>query len=279
MNNNLRLGIAQMTSTPYYQDNIQKLQQFGQLASDTSCDLLALPEISGLIQNIEDETSIRPYPAKTDPFIGAACNCAAKYAIWIHIGSPPVRGVGKLLNQSILIDYKGNIRGRYNKIHLFDYFPDARNSFKESDRYESDLKAVAVRTPWGIWGMLICYDLRFPQIFQDYAKIGAKLIFVPSAFTVKTGQAHWHTLLQSRAIETNCWIAAAAQVGTHIGGRKTYGHSLIISPWGRITTDLGGDGTEFAAQTIDLNAVEIARRKIPTIHNSRNYTLRIDEEK
>lgn len=275
MQNSLRVGIAQMMSASRHDLNISSMKKLSQNAAKTHCDLLALPEVSGLMVD-SDSQSTKIYPENSDPFIEAACQCAKSYKIWLHIGSTPVRGSHKLLNQSILIDPNGVICCRYNKIHLFDHVPFGKEPFRESDRFEHGQQAVAVQTPWGLWGMLICYDLRFPQIFREYALQGVGLIFVPSAFTIHTGKAHWRALLRARAIENGCWIVASAQVGKHEIGRKTYGHSMIVSPWGRVVIDMGGEGTGFVAQTLNLGAVETARYSISSLQHGREYSMKIE---
>lgn len=277
MQNSLRIGMAQMMSASRHDTNISSIKKLSQNAAESNCDLLALPEVSGLMVHSDDQ-STTIFPENSDPFIEAACQCAKLNQIWLHIGSTPVRNSNKQFNQSVLIDSSGIIRCRYNKIHLFDYVPFDKEPFRESDRFEHGQQAVAVQTPWGLWGMLICYDLRFPQIFREYAMQGVGLIFVPSAFTVHTGKAHWRALLRARAIENGCWIAASAQVGKHEIGRKTYGHSMIVSPWGRVVIDMGGEGTGFVAQTVNLGAVETARNSISSLQHDREYSMKIENE-
>lgn len=270
----LRLGIAQITSSHKYEDNIKTLWQAGKAASTTGCDLLALPEVSGLMAaDIVSVASSNYHRAIDDPYIAAARGCAQTFDLWLHIGSTPVQGANKLLNHSVLIAPDGEIGCRYNKIHLFDYQPKDNQPLLESSRFSAGTEAVIGLTQWGIWGMSICYDIRFPQLFRDYAKLGARLIFVPSAFTIETGRAHWEPLLRARAIENGCWIVASAQVGCHSNGRQTYGHSMLVSPWGRIVMEFGGEGPEFAAQTINLGEVQAARNQINSIHHDRTYSI------
>ena len=271
----LRIGIAQTTSDCRRRTNIATLNRLGQAASDSGCDLLALPEVSGLMAKNGKETLDEAHAESDDPYIAAAQECAQSRGIWVHIGSTPVRGSARLLNLSVLIDSHGAVRCRYAKIHLFDHMPAGRGPFRESDRYEAGSEAAAVDTPWGLWGMSVCYDLRFPQLFRDLSQLGARLIFVPSAFTEATGRAHWRPMLRSRAIENGCWIAAPAQAGLHANGRRTFGHSILVSPWGRIAADLGGDGTGFAAQTLNLGEAGAARRQIASLRQGRPYSIRV----
>ncbi|MCY3879485.1 MAG: carbon-nitrogen hydrolase family protein [Rhodobacteraceae bacterium] len=271
----LRVGLAQLTSSDRYSDNITCLERSAAAAESTGCDLLALPEVAGIMP--AQKFDLSEITDGDDPFVNAARECATRRGIWIHIGSTLVRSGDRLRNHSLLIDRNGRIHARYDKLHLFDVHLEGGKPFRESDRYQPGSEAVAVHTPWGLCGMSICYDLRFPQLYRDYGQIGARVIFVPSAFTVPTGNAHWQPLLQTRAIENGCWIVAAAQVGIHPAGRRTYGHSMIVSPWGRVVVDLGGDGTGFAATTLDLGLVQSARRQLASLSHDRDYRMRIED--
>lgn len=267
----LRIGLAQMCSGTSHDGNIETVAKLAGEAASEGADLLALPEVAGLMNR--DAAAAREVVTTPDGdvFIQACQDISAKHGIWIHSGSTPVlAGDGRFLNQSVLIDAQGKLAGRYSKIHLFDADIGPR-SIRESKRFAAGEEAVAVETPWGIGGMTICYDLRFPQLFRDYAQAGASLIFVPSAFTVPTGEAHWEVLLRARAIETGAFIVAAAQAGTHADGRETWGHSLIVDPWGHVVVDLGRDAPQVSVVEIDLAAVGNARRQIPSLVNGRAY--------
>ena len=277
MQDTLRIGLAQMTSSDHWEQNIAALRRLAAAAAHEKCDMLALPEVSGLVTKVSADDWPSTYSEESDPFITAAQDCAAEHDIWIHLGSTPVPGGRKLRNRSALISGTGHILATYDKVHLFDFQLRGRKQFRESDRYSAGTEAVAVATPWGLWGMSICYDIRFPQLYRDYGKLGATVIFVPSAFTVPTGHAHWIPLLRARAIENGCWIVAAAQVGRHCDGRSTYGHSAIVSPWGRVVADLGGGGPGFAAATISLAEVAYARQQIASLTHERPFSMRIVE--
>ena len=191
--------------------------------------------------------------------------------MWVHIGSLPVRtdaNNDRLANRSIIIDDKGMIRARYDKIHLFDVELAGGEIWRESSVYNAGSESVAVETPLGLLGLTICYDLRFPDLFSAFAKARAAAIAVPAAFTVPTGKAHWHTLLRARAIEAQAFVIAAAQSGQHADGRSTFGHSLVVDPWGEVLLDMGeGEGLGFAE--IDLTRIADVRSQIPVHANRR----------
>jgi predicted amidohydrolase len=198
---------------------------------------------------------------------------AAELKIWLHIGSMPVRvAPDKIANRAYVLSPDGSIAATYDKIHMFDVDLPGGESYRESKNYRPGDKAVVASLPWGGLGIAICYDLRFPQIFRALAKSGAKFLAVPAAFTKVTGEAHWHTLLRARAIECQCFVFAAAQGGRHEHGRDTYGHSLIISPWGQILAEGGVQpGVIFA--DIDLQAIEDARSRVPSLGHDRPFTV------
>jgi len=212
--------------------------------------------------------------ADVDPFIAAAQEIAAQTGLWIHTGSTPVTGQGdRFRNHGSLIDPTGAITATYDKIHLFDVFLEGRPATGESGRYGAGDTAVLADTPWGPLGLSVCYDLRFPHLYRDYAKGGATLMLIPSAFTIPTGRAHWEVLLRARAIENGAYVVAAAQVGEHDDGRRTYGHSMIVSPWGEVLADLGPDAPGQVTLTLDMGAVASARRQIPSLANERPYRM------
>jgi len=217
-------------------------------------------------------------PHADDPFVAACRDAAARHGLWIHTGSTPVSGPDgpegrRFLNHADLIAPTGEIAASYDKIHLFDIFLDGKPATGESRRYAPGARAVMAETPWGPLGMTICYDLRFPQLFRDYAMAGATMLFVPSAFTVPTGQAHWETLLRARAIENGAFVIAPAQVGLHDDGRATYGHSMIVNPWGSILAELDGETPGLTIISLELGEVTAARRQIPSLRHGRPYTF------
>lgn len=272
MLDSIRMSLVQMTSTNRHEGNVGSLREIVSVADAEGCDLVALPEAAGMMNRQYAEALKLTSSEEDDPFICASRELATRFGIWIHVGSTPIQVEGKLLNHSALIDDSGAIRARYDKIHLFDIFLNGRASL-ESKRYDPGAEAVVVDTPWGPWGLSICYDLRFPNLYRDYANCGARVIFVPSAFTVPTGRAHWEPLLRARAIENGCWIVASAQVGKHDDGRTTHGHSLVVNPWGEVVADLGKDPPCQRTLDLDLSLVESLRQQIPSLQHDRPYRI------
>lgn len=228
--------------------------------------MLFTPEMSGLLDRDRERAASHVRHQNEDPVLRAVREAARKAEIWVHLGSLALEsGDGRLVNRGFVIDPAGEIRGRYDKIHLFDVDLPTGESWRESALYQAGDKAVLVKgTPVGSLGLTICYDLRFPALFAGLAEAGADVISVPAAFTVPTGKAHWEVLLRARAIEAGCFIVAAAQSGRHEDGRQTYGHSLLVDPWGEVLLDMGdGEGVGFAE--IDLTRVSEVRRRIPAL--------------
>lgn len=277
--NQLRVAVGQMCSAARHGPNIAVMQGFVRDAAAGGADLLCLPEVAGLMCRDREKAAEQITTAQADPFIAAARAAAAEQRIWIQAGSTPIRkqGCEKFRNHAVLIAPDGDVVAAYDKIHLFDIALEGQAPIGESTRFEAGDRAVLVDTPWGAWGMSICYDIRFGHLLRDYAKAGARLIFAPSAFTAPTGRAHWEVLLRARAIETGCFMVAAAQSGTHEDGRSTYGHSMVISPWGEVLCDAGTRAPQLVFCDIDLSRVEHARGQIPNLSNERSYQLsRID---
>lgn len=278
MQDTLRLAIAQMTSTNRHAGNIAWMQGAVAQAAGQGAQMIALPEASGLANKDRDDAITQVVAHSADPFVAACREAAAKHGLWIQTGSTPVKGPDgvdgpRFLNHGDMINPDGEIVAEYDKIHLFDVFLDGKPATGESRRYGPGSEAVMAQTPWGPAGMAICYDLRFPNLFRDYAQAGATLLFVPSAFTVPTGRAHWEVLLRARAIENGAFVIAAAQVGKHDDGRVTYGHSLVVNPWGEVLVDMGQDAPSITIVDLNLNEVAAARRQIPSLQNGRDYVF------
>ena len=239
-------------------------------AARGGASMLFTPEMSGLLDRDSQRASTSLRPEDEDPVL-AACRAAAKdNAMWLHLGSVAVLVEdGKVANRGFVIDRSGNIRARYDKIHLFDVDLPTGESWRESAVYQAGKGAVLVNgTPVGKLGLTICYDLRFPTLFARIAEANADIISVPAAFTVPTGRAHWHVLLRARAIEAGLFVIAAAQVGRHEDGRQTFGHSLVVDPWGEVLLDLGEDvGVGFA--DVDLARISDVRSRIPALNHRR----------
>jgi predicted amidohydrolase len=231
--------------------------------------MLFTPEMSGMLDRERERALGKVRAEEDDEVLASVRNAAAEAGIWVHLGSLALKGEGgKLVNRGFVIDGKGEIRARYDKIHLFDVDLPTGESWRESAMYEAGRGAVIVHdTPVGKLGLTICYDLRFPELFQRLSDAGADLISVPAAFTVPTGKAHWQVLLRARAIEAELFAVAAAQAGRHEDGRETYGHSLVADPWGEVLLEMGEEpGLAFAE--IDLNRIADVRSRIP-VHQHR----------
>lgn len=239
-------------------------------AAAGGAEMLFTPEMSGLLDR-DPERARRNVRAQEDDQVLAACReAAARNGIWLHIGSIAVAAEGgKFANRGFVVDSGGEIRASYDKIHLFDVDLPTGESWRESNVYRGGSEAVVVEgTPVGKLGLTICYDLRFPALFERLSEAGAQLISVPAAFTVPTGRAHWEVLLRARAIEAGVFVVAAAQFGKHEDGRETYGHSLLVDPWGQILVDMG-EQVGVAFGDVDLGKVADVRARIPAIDHRR----------
>jgi predicted amidohydrolase len=213
-------------------------------------------------------------PEEGNRALQAYADLAGELGIWLHIGSMAVATDGpRYANRAFLFKPNGEVAARYDKIHMFDVQIGAGQTYQESKRYAPGQKAVLADLPWARLGITICYDMRFPALYRALAKSGAEIIAVPSSFTVPTGKAHWHALLRARAIESQCFILAAAQAGHHECGRDTYGHSIAISPWGEILAEADGETVGFVTAKIDLEAVADARRRVPSLQNDRPFEV------
>jgi predicted amidohydrolase len=233
-------------------------------------EMLFTPEMTGLLDRDSARAAKVLRAQDEDEVLAAAKEAAAGQRIWVHLGSLAVLvDDGKIANRSFVIDREGNIRGTYDKLHLFDVDLPTGESWRESNTYSPGLGVTLVnRTPVGKLGLTICYDLRFPGLFAKLAESDADVIAVPSAFTVPTGKAHWHVLLRARAIEAGLFVVAAAQVGHHEDGRNTFGHSLVVDPWGEVLLDMGEEkGVGFA--DIDLKRISDVRSRIPALNHRR----------
>ena len=239
-------------------------------AADGGAAMLFTPEMSGLLDGNRERASGVVQSEDDDAVLAAVREAARARGIWVHLGSLALREAGgKLANRAFVIDPAGEIAGRYDKMHLFDVDLPTGESWRESAAYRAGDGPVVVRgTPVGTLGLTICYDLRFPAIFERLSEAGADVIAVPAAFTVPTGKAHWHVLLRARAIEAALFVVAAAQSGQHEDGRSTFGHSLVIDPWGEILID-GGESEKLLFAEIDLERIAEVRARIPVIQHRR----------
>ncbi|HYW63518.1 MAG TPA: carbon-nitrogen hydrolase family protein [Bradyrhizobium sp.] len=242
-------------------------------AAAEGADYVQTPEVSNLIQKNRKALFELLSGQENDASLKAYRELARELKIHIHVGSLALRATPeRAVNRSFLIAPDGDILASYDKIHMFDIELEGGESYRESANYQPGETAVISDLPWGRIGLTICYDVRFPALYRALAEAGASFITVPSAFTVRTGEAHWHTLLRARAIENGWFIFAAAQAGRHESGRETYGHSLIVDPWGRVLAESGVEpGIIMAA--IDPAKVETARKSIPSLQHGRRFAL------
>lgn len=234
-------------------------------------EVLFTPEMSNMLDRNRARAAGNICSERDDSVLSAVRVAAAEAGLWVHLGSLAVRGDGsddKWRNRAFVIGPDGAIAARYDKIHLFDVDLASGESWRESSVYAGGEQAVAVRLPSAMLGLSICYDIRFPAVYAALSRAGADIVAVPAAFTVPTGAAHWHVLLRARAIESACFVVAAAQTGTHADGRSTYGHSLVIDPWGDVLLDMGSEpGIGFV--DLPLERIADVRARVPVIANRR----------
>jgi predicted amidohydrolase len=242
-------------------------------ASAGGAAILFTPEMSGLLDQDRGRAAQHLRTEEEDEVLAAVRGAAREHGIWVHLGSLALRGGegGRLVNRGFVIDGAGDIRARYEKIHLFDVDLATGESWRESAAYAPGERAVVAQTPLGPLGLSVCYDLRFAGLFAALSAAGASLLSIPAAFTVPTGEAHWHVLIRARAIENACFAVAAAQRGEHEDGRRTYGHSLVVDPWGRVLLDMGTAEKEVGFAEIDLAALEEVRTRIPVLRHRRAF--------
>ena len=271
MGERFRLACIQVNAGNKIGPNVATALELIERAAADGADLISLPECVALLEPDRAVLRIKCLVEGDHPALAAFQNAAAEKSIWLHVGSLAVlTPEGGIANRSFLIDPAGVVVARYDKIHMFDVDLAGGESYCESDTYRPGATAALADLPWGSLGLTICYDIRFPGLYSHLAEAGADFIGVPSAFTRKTGQAHWHVLLRARAIETGCWVFAAAQCADHSAGRQTYGHSLIVNPWGEIVAEAGEEPGVIVAD-IDRAQVTEARRMIPALTNTRPY--------
>jgi predicted amidohydrolase len=265
-----RIALFQSNSGIDPEVNSRSLVEAIEQAAKGGAEILFTPEMSGLLDRDAQRAAKVLRPEGEDAVLAAVREAAALHGIWLHVGSLAVlAGDGKIANRGFVIDRDGRVRATYDKLHLFDVDLPTGESWRESNVYAAGGGVVLVNgTPVGKLGLTICYDLRFPGLFARLAESDADVIAVPAAFTVPTGKAHWHVLLRARAIEAGLFVVAAAQVGHHEDGRNTYGHSLVVDPWGEVLLDMGEDqGVGFA--DIDLKRISDVRSRIPALNHRR----------
>ena len=262
---------VQLTSGREPEDNAAAASRLIREARAAGADLIMTPETTNMIEP-RRRLALEKAQAESEHIALAALRgLTAELGCWLLIGSLVTRvSDERLANRSLLIDPQGAIAARYDKIHMFDVEVPDGQTYRESKAYNPGKQAVTADLPWGRLGLSVCYDLRFPHLDRSLAKAGADFLSVPSAFTRLTGQAHWHVLLRARAIETGCYVFAPAQCGSHAEGRETFGHSLIVSPWGEVLAD-GGEEPGIVSARIEPDAVAKARAMIPALTHDRPF--------
>lgn len=265
---------VQMRSSCNVAENIAAASVLISEAASKGAEFVATPEMTSLLVSKPAELFEKVRAEKDDEALAAFRALAAEKKIWLLIGSLPIRlSAEKVANRAFLISPEGEVTARYDKIHMFDVDLAGGESYRESRNYEPGREAAIARLPWGRLGLTICYDIRFPHLYRTLAQAGADFVTVPAAFTRQTGEAHWHTLLKARAIETGCFVIAPAQGGKHECGRETYGHSLIVAPWGDVIAEAGHDKPGVILAGIDTARIAEARGRVPSLGHDRGFGL------
>ena len=266
-----RAACVQLRSSDDVDENVAIASDLIRLAKSKGASFVATPENTTLMAPDGGAKLERSFPEDRDPALPQFRALAEELGIWLLIGSLAIKvNDAKTANRSFLIDPKGIVATRYSKIHLFDVSLPSGENYRESNTVAGGDEAVVAELPWGMLGLTICYDLRFPQLYRKLAQRGAFMLSVPSAFTETTGREHWHTLLRARAIENGAFVIAPAQGGTHANGRKTYGHSLIVAPWGDILAE-GGTEPDVIVADVDSALSDDARMRIPNLQHDRPF--------
>jgi predicted amidohydrolase len=266
-----RVACVQMNAARDIAANLPVVADLVRQACAAGAAFVLLPENASMLEPNARLLREKAMPEDQHPALPFFADLARETGAWLLIGSLAIRQEdGRVANRSLLLDAEGRIVARYDKIHLFDVDLGGGETYRESATIAPGDRAVIATTPWGRLGMSVCYDLRFPHLYRRLAKGGAEFLTVPAAFTRVTGEAHWHVLLRARAIETGCYVFAPAQTGTHAEGRQTFGHSLIVDPWGRVLADAGKD-VGFVVADVDPAEVATARRRIPALSHDRSF--------
>jgi predicted amidohydrolase len=274
----MRAALVQLCASDDPIENLDRARARLKEAASLGAEFVLTPEVTNCVSASRSRQQEVLCAESDDPTLAALRQDAQSLGLWLLIGSLALKTSdpdGRFANRSFLVDPKGQIAARYDKIHMFDVAVSETETYRESAGYRPGDSAALAPTPWGPIGLTICYDLRFPQLFRALAQAGARVITVPSAFSPVTGAAHWESLLRARAIETGAFILAPAQTGTHRASRgrerRTYGHSLAVAPWGELLADAGTD-PGVTLVNLDLSQVEDARRRIPALTHDRSFT-------
>jgi deaminated glutathione amidase len=264
------IAVLQMTSGIEPQANADALVAAVEAAAQGGAAMLFTPEMSGLIDSNRARAAPNIVAEDQDRVLAAVREAAARSGIWVALGSLAVaRDDGRWANRAFVVNSAGEVVARYDKIHMFDVDLASGESWRESSAYAAGDQVVTVDTPAGRLGLAICYDIRFPALFEALGRKSCDIIAIPAAFTVPTGKAHWHILQRARAVEASAYVVAAAQVGKHADGRSTYGHSLVVDPWGDVLLDMGGEAPGLAFAEIDVVRIAEVRKQLPSLANRR----------
>jgi predicted amidohydrolase len=270
---NFRVGLIQMRTGRTPRANTDAAVKLIGEAKAAGADYVQTPEMTNIMEVKRAEMFAAIGPEESDPTLAAFRETARAHRLWVHAGSLALEvSPDKAVNRSLLIDPQGEIVARYDKIHMFDVDLAGGESYRESRNYRPGEAAIAADLPWGRLGLTICYDLRFPALYRALAEAGASFLAIPSAFTQQTGEAHWQVLMRARAIENTCYVLAAAQGGTHENGRATFGHSIVVDPWGRIVAE-GGTEPGVVMAEISLAEITTARSRIPSLQHGRRFEV------
>ena len=268
-----RAALVQMCSGRDVERNLADATALIREAVAQGAQYVQTPEITTLMEMERGRLFAAVRPEEGNPAVARFAALAQELGIWLHVGSMAVLlGNGKIANRSLLFGPGGAIQARFDKLHMFDVELPGGESYHESRSYQAGSAGVLADLPWGSLGLTVCYDLRFPHLYRALAKAGADFLAIPSAFTRQTGAAHWHVLIRARAIENGCFVLAAAQAGRHESGRETYGHSLIVSPWGDVIAEADAQVGVIVAE-IGSGEVEKARRRIPSLQHDRPFEI------
>jgi deaminated glutathione amidase len=268
-----RVALIQMRSGRSPAANLDAAAKLIGEAKAGGADYVQTPEMTNILESRRDALMAAIKPEHEDPSLAAFCDLARHHRLWLHIGSLALKiSPDRAVNRGFLIDPQGETVARYDKIHMFDVDLPNGESYRESRSYAPGEHAVTASLPWGRLGVTICYDLRFPGLYRALAEAGSMFLAIPSSFTKQTGEAHWRVLNRARAIENGCFVFAAAQGGSHENGRDTFGHSLIVDPWGRVLAEGDVDPAVVIAE-IDPDAVATARARIPSLQHGRRFEI------
>ena len=265
-----RIALLQATTGIDPQANAAGLVAAAAEAARGGAQMLFTPEMSGLLDRDRERAAPHVVAEQDNPVLAAVCAAAREHGLWVALGSLAVaRSDGRWANRSFVIDAAGTVVARYDKIHMFDVELATGEAWRESAAYAPGETVVTAETPVGRLGLAVCYDIRFPALFEALGRQRCDVIAIPAAFTVPTGRAHWHLLQRARAVEASAWVVAAAQVGEHADGRRTYGHSLVVDPWGEVVLDLGGESPGVGFAEIDPARTAEIRGQLPSLANRR----------